>query len=177
MPSKIKPLIIERCGEEDLEVLQRFSSDTFREAFEKQNIPEDFERYMKEAFSMERLKSELNTRGSEFYFCYAGAERIGYFKINMPGAQSDLEETDALELERIYVIGAFQGLGYGTKLLDRVVQMAWERGLDYLWLGVWEHNTRAIELYKRYGFKKTGEHPYAIGTDIQTDWIMRFKIR
>jgi ribosomal protein S18 acetylase RimI-like enzyme len=43
----------------------------------------------------------------------------------------------------------------------------------YLWLGVWEHNRGAIRFYERHGFVKFGEHPYYVGNDCQTDWMMR----
>jgi ribosomal protein S18 acetylase RimI-like enzyme len=41
---------------------------------------------------------------------------------------------------------------------------------------VWEHNTAAIAFYQRYGFIKTGTHPFTLGSDVQTDWIMQLNL-
>jgi ribosomal protein S18 acetylase RimI-like enzyme len=41
---------------------------------------------------------------------------------------------------------------------------------------VWEHNTAAIAFYQRYGFVKTDTHPFALGSDVQTDWIMQLDL-
>jgi ribosomal protein S18 acetylase RimI-like enzyme len=46
-------------------------------------------------------------------------------------------------------------------------------GKTYVWLGVWEHNTRAIRFYEAHGFSPAGSHDFFLGSDRQTDIIMR----
>jgi diamine N-acetyltransferase len=41
-----------------------------------------------------------------------------------------------------------------------------------LWLGVWEHNARAIAFYTKCGFIDVGEHAFFVGGDEQTDRVM-----
>jgi ribosomal protein S18 acetylase RimI-like enzyme len=41
-----------------------------------------------------------------------------------------------------------------------------------IWLGVWEHNPRAIAFYLKCGFVDVGRHPFQLGRDVQTDRIM-----
>ena len=84
--------------------------------------------------------------------------------------------TDALELERIYIIKEFQGRKIGQKLLQRAMKIGFERNKAYLWLGVWEKNVDAIRFYQKHGFVKFGTHPYYIGNDKQTDWLMRYDL-
>jgi len=62
-------------------------------------------------------------------------------------------------------------------LLDYVFELAKQKNARYVWLGVWEKNTRAITFYRRHGFKKIGSHPYFIGKDKQTDWLMKKEIK
>ena len=45
-------------------------------------------------------------------------------------------------------------------------------GYETLWLGVWEHNLRAIAFYRRWGFETVGSHTFLLGSDEQTDLIM-----
>ena len=42
-----------------------------------------------------------------------------------------------------------------------------------MYLGVWEHNPRAIAFYRKWSFEKVGQHSFMLGDDEQTDWLMR----
>jgi len=44
---------------------------------------------------------------------------------------------------------------------------------EYLWLGVWDKNTGAIRFYERNGFVKFDEHPFYMGDELQTDYLMK----
>jgi ribosomal protein S18 acetylase RimI-like enzyme len=83
----------------------------------------------------------------------------------------------AVELERIYADPKLIGAGVGKTLLNTCIKLARAEGFQTLWLGVWEHNERAIEFYYRQGFIDVGEHPFTLGTDVQTDRIMQLDLR
>ena len=57
-----------------------------------------------------------------------------------------------------------------------VLDFAAEKNYDLVWLGVWEHNERALNFYKKFGFIDTGfKHPFPIGNTPQTDnWLIKF---
>jgi ribosomal protein S18 acetylase RimI-like enzyme len=40
------------------------------------------------------------------------------------------------------------------------------------WLGVWEHNPRAIAFYRKSGFVEVGDHVFPVGRDPQRDVVM-----
>jgi RimJ/RimL family protein N-acetyltransferase len=64
------------------------------------------------------------------------------------------------------VIGekAFWDKGLGTEATRLVVEEAFEvLGLDEVRLEVFAHNPRAISVYERIGFERTGEHSEWIG--------------
>lgn len=48
------------------------------------------------------------------------------------------------------------------------------RILSTMWpdVCIWEHNDPAQRFYQTMGFKRTGEHTFTLGENIQTDWIM-----
>jgi ribosomal protein S18 acetylase RimI-like enzyme len=153
--------------------LAALSKKTFKEAFESKNNPDDFKAYLNAAFSEDTLIKELQDYNSSFFLVYRDSNLAGYFKLNQNGSQSDIRDNSALEIERIYVLEEFQGQGIGAWMLEQVISMATEKNKDYVWLGVWERNTKAIAFYERLGFHKFGSHPYYIGKDEQTDWLMR----
>lgn len=61
-------------------------------------------------------------------------------------------------------------------MLLHIKNIGHNRNKKILWLGVWQENKGAIQFYERHGFQKFGTHPYFIGSDEQTDWLMRFHL-
>ncbi|NAY91577.1 GNAT family N-acetyltransferase [Muricauda sp. JGD-17] len=169
-------LQFKRCTILHLDTLAQVARDTFVAAFEKDNDPTDFKDYVQRAFHPERIKEELQNENSLFYFVYESEELIGYFKLNVNDAQTDVHDLDSLEIERIYVLETYQGKNFGYGMLQKIAGLAQKMEKQYVWLGVWEHNKRAIRFYQRHGFHKFGEHPYYIGTDKQTDWLLRLDV-
>lgn len=96
--------------------------------------------------------------------------------MNQHQAQTDMKSDDGMELERIYILDEFQSRGYGKWILDKLIQLGLQAYKSFLWLGVWEKNEKAIRFYQRHGFVKFGTHPYYIGKDKQTDWLMRLDL-
>lgn len=163
----------QKCGEEHLDTLVEISKATFIAAFKDQNNPDDFDRYISQAFSRQRLYTELMNPESVFYFVFGKGELVGYFKLNTNDAQTDIKLPESMELERIYVLHNFQGNGLGEMIVEKAKKMAKDLKKSFLWLGVWEKNQRAIQFYERQDFYQFGTHPYYIGDDKQTDWLMR----
>lgn len=169
-------LVYKKVGLNELDILTKISRNTFIDAFEKVNIPEDFKRYIEEAFSDKQIQSEVLNPNSEFYFVYLKESLVGYFKLNEKEAQSEPYGSDALELSRIYILKSFQGQQLGTQILHKIISMAKERNKTWLWLGVWQLNTEAVKFYEHHGFTKFDTHSFYIGSDKQTDWLMRLDV-
>ena len=132
----------------DLENLQKISITTFRETFEEVNSEEDMQKYLDENLSLERLKNELENLDSEFYFIENENKNLGYLKLNFGNAQTEKVEENYFEIERIYVLKAFLGQKIGQILFDKAIEIGREKNLEYVWLGVWEENHRAIKFYE-----------------------------
>jgi GNAT superfamily N-acetyltransferase len=169
-------LQIELCQLRDIEELISISKTTFSNAFKDQNNPEDFATYLNKAFSKETLSREVSHPHTSFYFVKQGDTIVGYFKLNDYKAQTDVRDKNTLELERIYVVQHYQGKGVGAWMLEQAKRLAKKEKKHYLWLGVWEKNTSAIQFYEAHGFAKFDMHPYYIGQDKQMDWLMRLDL-
>ena len=167
-------LEIRKCTLKDLDQLITISRDTFITAFEHDNNPDDFNAYIETAFSKETIHEELLQPESDFYFVYYETVLAGYFKLNRGDAQNEQFDVPSIELERIYILASFQNKGIGSSLIALIIELAKKKDVKFLWLGVWEKNTKAIQFYLRHHFTKIGEHPYYIGKDKQTDWLMKY---
>ncbi len=157
-------------------MLREVAVETFIETFSSANAAENLHKYLSQAFSPEKLLAEVRCPESEFYFAAQGDQIAGYLKINFGDAQTELSDPRALEIERIYVRQTFYGCGIGQKLLEKALQRARDRKLNYIWLGVWEKNERAIRFYQKHGFVAFDKHFFRLGDDVQTDILMRLTL-
>lgn len=164
------------CRLNQLKVLVKISKETFVAAFEKANNPQDFYSYVNKAFSEERLKKELLNPNMAFYFLYSNNTLVGYFKLNEGDAQTEKLHHSSIELERIYVVPQFQGKHLGELMLNKAKDISKEKQMDFLWLGVWEKNRNAIRFYERHGFKHFGSHDFYLGSDKQTDLLLKLEL-
>ncbi len=171
MDIRIRPISVE-----DIAALQKISRQTFYETFEEGNTAENMAKYLDEAFSFERLSEELNDANSLFYFTQADDEVIGYLKLNFGQSQTELKDRKAVEIERIYVLKTFHGKHIGQQLYDKAIEIARQKDAEYVWLGVWEENPRAIQFYKKNGFVEFDKHKFKVGDDLQTDIMMKLPL-
>lgn len=161
------------CTIDDLATLQTIASQTFRETFAAHNTQSDMQAYIKKAFDEKKLRMELLNTHSRFYLVYLQGQLVGYLKLNEGPAQTEAQGDEALEIERIYIIQALQDHGLGKQLMDKAIQEARAQHKRYIWLGVWEKNKKAIAFYSGRGFQQVGTHSFLLGSDMQTDFIMR----
>lgn len=164
---------IKMVAPDEVDILTKISRKTFSETFSSMNTPEDMAQYLNEQFSTDKLTKELKNKNSEFYFVRQGSRVIGYLKVNFGRAQTELKEEKSVEIERIYVLREFQGKHAGQLLYQQAIQIAKQKNADYIWLGVWEKNERAIDFYKKNGFVEFDKHIFKLGNDKQTDIMMK----
>lgn len=134
-------------------------------------------KYLEEGFANERLTSELNDPNSEFYFALSNQDVVGYLKLNVGSSQTEIQDDKALEIERIYVIKEYHGKKVGQLLYEKALQVAKEKTVDYVWLGVWEENHRAVSFYKKNGFVAFDKHIFKLGNDEQIDIMMKLPLK
>ena len=149
------------------------SRKTFFETFSHDNSPEDMNKFMNEQFTREMLVQEVGAPGNIFLLARDGEEIIGYARLRENNIPPALRAGRAIEIARLYASGLHIGKGVGSALMKKCIQLASERNYPILWLGVWEHNHRAIAFYIRWGFKKFSEQDFILGNDIQKDWLMK----
>jgi len=160
----------------DIDQLQKIGRQTFQETFSESNSEENMKNYLEEGFSSEKLTKELTNKDSQFYFATLENEVIGYLKVNFGESQTELKGEKSLEIERIYVSKEFHGKKVGQLLYEKAIQIAKDKNVDYVWLGVWEENLRAISFYTKNGFIEFDKHIFKLGNDEQTDIMMKLKL-
>ena len=60
--------------------------------------------------------------------------------------------------------------------MEACIEVARAKDKEWIWLGVWEHNLRAIAFYQKMGFEIFDRHIFLLGQDVQYDWWMRRRL-
>jgi diamine N-acetyltransferase len=169
-------IVIKQISILNLTQLQKIGKETFAETFTEHNTKDDLDKYLEVSFSNEKLSAEITNPHSSFYFAEEDEKVVGYLKINFGDAQTEVKDNKALEIERIYVLQDFHGKKIGQALFEKAIAIATEMKVNYVWLGVWEQNHKALQFYKKNGFVPFDTHIFKLGNDEQTDIMMKLAL-
>ncbi len=164
---------IRAATKEDAVLIADISRQTFYETFAADNTKADMDKFLNEQFTSTRLISEVSLQENYFFLAYDNNEVAGYLKLRENKQSKLLTEKPSIEIARIYSIKKMIGKGIGKLLMQKSIDIAKQKQKQIIWLGVWEKNQRAIDFYHKWGFEKFGEQIFLLGTDLQTDLLMK----
>ncbi|WP_019312911.1 GNAT family N-acetyltransferase [Streptococcus mutans] len=164
---------IRKVNQDELSLLQKIAIQTFRETFAFDNTAEQLQNFFDEAYTLSALKLELADKESETYFILMSGKAEGFLKVNWGSSQTEQVLEDAFEIQRLYILKAYQGQGLGKQLFEFALERAQISGLSWVWLGVWEKNVKAQLLYAKYGFEQFSKHSFFVGNKVDTDWLLK----
>lgn len=165
---------IRKAVTSDFILLSQLASVCFSEAFARYNEKEDFEAYLAESFSEEKIKEELSDDKNIFLILEDDQkEPLGYAKLTWKETPPKLEGRNIIQVQRIYARTAALGTGVGAALMQKCIDIAKELKKEVIWLGVWQENKRAIDFYLRWGFEIFGVKTFKIGDKVDDDYVMK----
>lgn len=167
------PVTIARATIDDAEIIATISRQTFYDSFASQNTEADMQKHLDEFYAVSKMQEELSDPLQLFFLAKENDQVLGYLKINLHEKEDAKDLHKPIELERIYAVKEAIGKGVGKVLMQQCIDFALQQQKQTIWLGVWEHNHRAIDFYTKFGFQKFGTHVFMVGDDPQTDWLMK----
>ena len=170
------PVTIRLATKEDADLVAAFSRQTFYETFASHNSKANMDKFMNEQFTHQNLVNEVGAKDNIFLLAFYADELVGYVRLRENNQPPQLSQYTTIEIARIYAAAQSIGKGIGRILMHHCIDMAVAMKKEVIWLGVWEHNKRAIDFYTRWGFEKFGTHVFMLGDDPQTDWLMAKKL-
>jgi len=152
----------------DAATLAAISLKTFVDTFAPHNTAADMDAYTSAAFGEDVQRREIESADVITLLGDEDGATVAYAQLrHTPGGPHG-----DVEIARFYVDQSHHGHGIAQMLMDAVEENARALGAERIWLGVWEHNLRAIAFYRKCGFIQCGAHPFLLGSDLQTDWLM-----
>ena len=167
---------IRRGNADDAKLLAELGARTFSEAFAAENTRENMTAYLASSFSLEKQTEELADPHSVFLIAETDKVAVGYAMLRWGEVEDGITGDKPVELVRLYVSRESLGRGVGAALMQAGIGEAKRQGYETLWLGVWEHNSRAQAFYRKWNFHEVGTHVFQLGEDPQTDILMQRSI-
>lgn len=136
--------------------------------FEQQN----FKNYLKKAFAHAQMMKEIQDPNSRYFGVFENQKMIAYQKLNFLENQTMERPDDHIEIERLYIIPAYQGMGLGRYMINWISRWALENKYSKLWLRSWERNEEAIAFYKKMGLEIIGTAEYKFEESDDVDFVI-----
>lgn len=90
----------------------------------------------------------MEEKNTDYYFIKQEQKNVGFIKIKDNAASTSLGE-NSMELEKIYVLPSYKGLGIGKIALSKIIEKAKEKGYKKVFLSVIDTNINAIAFYEK----------------------------
>ena len=164
-------MIVRRAVPSDAAALAELAARTFVDAFAAQNRPEDIRAHLAKAYGETQQRREIEDPSIVTLLVEEADTLVAFAQLRRSASRFG-----EVELARFYVHREHHGRGIAQGLMSASIDAARELGGAMLWLGVWEHNPRAIRFYEKCGFRDVGSQPFLLGSDLQTDRVMTFVI-
>jgi diamine N-acetyltransferase len=165
-------VMVDVCDPADAAVLAELGEATFRETYAPLTSANQMHAHVANAFRVERMAAELTAEGSTWLLARCDGMPAGFMKTNEWRTPGPAGESAGLEIENLYVLRRFQGLGIGARLLDIAVEQAEERGLPSVWIQVWERNEPGYRFWAGQGFREAGTRPFHFAGETHRDVVM-----
>lgn len=156
----------------DAESLSDLAHRTFRETYAAQTDPGDLDAFLADAYRVDDVRDQLADERHRWLVVEDAGASVGFAHLVVGESVPPVKGERPVLLAEIYLERSQQGRGVGAALMQRCISEASWLGGDVLWLGVWEHNARAIGFYRKSGFVEVGDAPFTFGSEQQRDIIM-----
>jgi ribosomal protein S18 acetylase RimI-like enzyme len=165
-------VVVRRATTADAALLADLAARTFYDTFADSNTPEDMERFLSSTYSEEIQRKEIEDPSLTTLLVECDGAPAGFAQIKAGKTPACVKGPSPIEIKRFYVDKAFHGRGVAQELMGEAEEVGRAAGAKTIWLGVWEHNDRAIAFYRKIGFVPVGSQPFLVGTDLQTDLVL-----
>lgn len=174
-PTDAAAIPIRPAEASDAAALAVLARRTFSETFAAANDPADLAVFLDATYGTEIQLAELRDPALTYLVAEHETQLVAFALLRRGASLPCISDPTALELQRFYVRGDSHGTGLAQRLMAACLdtaRAAGAAGATTLFLGVWEHNPRAIRFYEKQGFTTVGEHTFRVGSDDQRDLVL-----
>ncbi len=156
----------------DAAALAQLADKTFRATFAHGNSAADMAAHCQASYGPAIQRAEIARPDWITLVADDGDALVAYAQLRWSERPAAIRGRHPGEILRFYLDAPWHGSGLADGLMARCLAELRQRDSHTAWLGVWEHNPRAIRFYARHGFREVGDHVFTVGCDRQRDILM-----
>lgn len=130
--------------------------------------------YIASSFTRAILEDEEDDQNTILYCILSNKKAVGVLKISLNASLAPFSETEALCIDKIYILKEHSGKGIGKKVLQFVLLRAKEMHKKIVWLDTMQKGP-ALDFYLKNGFEIHSERKVAFPTVLENErlmWVM-----
>lgn len=172
LPMTSATVTIREATARDAAELAELGARTFRATYTGAMPTGALEEFVRVQFGTQQQAGELADPACRVLVAEHDRTMVGYVLLRACAPPIDAAAGATMQLARLYVDAEAQSRGVGADLFAQAVDIAEVSGHERLWLTVWEHNTRAAAVYRRWGFTDVGEIAFDLAGEVQRDRVL-----
>ncbi len=161
---------------DDAPALADLAARVFARTYGAAIPPDILQSYLARSFAPQVVAAEIAQPNVTHLLALEDGDIIGFSKLEPSPLPPDVGASHAVELSKLYVDAAHHSRGVGASLLLRTLAEARRQGWNTLWLCVWEHNSRAVAFYHKWGFEIVGRTQIYVDTIVFHDHVMERRL-
>mgnify|MGYP002781128682 CR=1 FL=1 len=161
----------------DAPALAQLGADSFVAAFGHLYSAADLAAFLGSVHAPEAVAAEI--AGDECTHCLAEHESVlvAYCKLRHPSKFAHhTDASDPIELGQLYALPQHTGAGLGARLMGWALATARAGGHDAMLLSVYSDNHGAQRFYNRYGFGKIADITFAVGEQLDREYLYELRL-
>ena len=165
--------MIIKASLEHAEVLSGMGSETFYKTHKDSAPAHEVAAYIKRIYGLKAIERELTNPLNIYHIIIHEDTVAGFSKMELSMTYPAIKLENVSKMDQIYLHDSFHGLKLGAQLLDFNINYTKSHGQSGMWLVVWTGNTKAIDFYKKFGFRIVTEDQFHLTeTHINPCYIM-----
>jgi ribosomal protein S18 acetylase RimI-like enzyme len=161
----------------DAPALAQLSREAFVAAFGHLYREEDLAAFLAEHKTIERYEQVMADSGTRIQIAEAEGTLAGYCQLRRPSHfASESDASNPIELQQLYTAPGMTGRGIGAALMAWALESAQKLGCDAVQLSVWSGNFGAQRFYQRYGFAKTADTEFWVGSQCDHEFLFELAL-
>lgn len=160
------------ANHDDAAALAALARQTFIDTYAEQNDAEQIRAHCEKNFGISQQSKEIADPDYVVILAYHDEELVGFAQVVNNPPPDSIAADKAVALYRYYLKKEWHGKGIAQPLLAEAETAAKTFNANQLWLGMWEHNARALAYYKKVGFQHVGWMDYEFGGVIERDYVL-----
>jgi GNAT superfamily N-acetyltransferase len=150
-----RDIMYRKAQHEDALKLSVLYKQVYIQTYGTEGVSDEFANFITRQFAVERLEHIIANHPDNIMVAVYKNNLLGVAEIEF-AKKCPINNIIAPELNKLYILERFCGLGIGQKLLYEAEKTVLSKGIKEMWLWVLASNNRAITFYDRQGYQHIG---------------------